>query len=167
MICNTWIKMLQITNWHKQSKYLIEGRSTKITWIESNYFLNCHTLKYKVLNSKQRSCKNLFSLLLQISLLLSVFRFFSGNYLFIWTEYGDSLSISYLNTAWKVSKYGVISGPYFPVFGLNTERYGVSLHIESKYRKIRTRNNTVFGHFSRSVEFIAHRKKYFNDCAIY
>ena len=26
----------------------------------------------------------------------------------------------FLNTAWKVSKYGVISGPYFPVFGLNT-----------------------------------------------
>ena len=26
-------------------------------------------------------------------------------------------------TAWKVSKYGVISGPYFPVFGLNTEIY--------------------------------------------
>ena len=24
-------------------------------------------------------------------------------------------------TAGKVSKYGVISGPYFPVFGLNTE----------------------------------------------
>ena len=24
-------------------------------------------------------------------------------------------------TAWKVSKYGVISGPYFPVFGLNTD----------------------------------------------
>ena len=24
------------------------------------------------------------------------------------------------DTAWKVSKYGVISGPYFPVFGLNT-----------------------------------------------
>ena len=26
--------------------------------------------------------------------------------------------------AWKVSKYGVISGPNFPVFGLNTEKYG-------------------------------------------
>ena len=25
-----------------------------------------------------------------------------------------------ISTAWKVSKYGVISGPYFPVFGLNT-----------------------------------------------
>ena len=28
-------------------------------------------------------------------------------------------------TAWKVSKYGVFPGPYFPTFGLNTERYGV------------------------------------------
>ena len=23
-----------------------------------------------------------------------------------------------------MSKYGVISGPYFPIFGLNTEKYG-------------------------------------------
>ena len=27
-------------------------------------------------------------------------------------------------TAWKASKYGVISGPYFPAFGLNTEKHG-------------------------------------------
>ena len=27
-------------------------------------------------------------------------------------------------TAWKVSKYGVICDPYFPVFGLNTGNYG-------------------------------------------
>ena len=27
-------------------------------------------------------------------------------------------------TAWKVSKYGVISGSYFPVFGLNIGKYG-------------------------------------------
>ena len=27
-------------------------------------------------------------------------------------------------TAWKVSKYETFSGMYFPVFGLNTERYG-------------------------------------------
>ena len=31
------------------------------------------------------------------------------------------------------------SGPYFPVFGLNTERYGVSLRIQSKCGKMRTR----------------------------
>ena len=30
-----------------------------------------------------------------------------------------------MSTAWKVSKYRVISGPYFLVFGLNTEIYGV------------------------------------------
>ena len=27
-------------------------------------------------------------------------------------------------TAWKVSKFGVFSGPYFPVFGLNAGKYG-------------------------------------------
>ena len=32
-------------------------------------------------------------------------------------------------TARKVSKYGVISGPYFPVSGLNTEIYFVNLRI--------------------------------------
>ena len=28
------------------------------------------------------------------------------------------------DTAWKVSKYGVISVPYFPVFSANTGKYG-------------------------------------------
>ena len=50
----------------------------------------------------------------------------------------------------EVMKYGVLSGPYFPVFGLNTERYGVSLRIQSECWKIWTRKNSVFGHFSRS-----------------
>ena len=31
------------------------------------------------------------------------------------------------------------SGPHFPALGLNTERYSVSLHIQCKCRKIRTR----------------------------
>ena len=54
------------------------------------------------------------------------------------------------NTAWNVSKYGVFSRPYFPAFWLNTERYEVSLRIQSKCGKIRTRKNSVFGHISRS-----------------
>ena len=29
---------------------------------------------------------------------------------------------------WSMPKYGVVSGPYFPVFGLNTEIYGVIGH---------------------------------------
>ena len=32
-------------------------------------------------------------------------------------------------TAWKVSKYGVISSPYFPVFRANTEKYGPELTL--------------------------------------
>ena len=55
-----------------------------------------------------------------------------------------------LFTEWKVSKYGAFSGPYFPAFWLNTKRYFVSLRIQSKCRKIRTRKNSVFGHISHS-----------------
>ena len=43
-----------------------------------------------------------------------------------------------LASAWKVSKYEVIFGPYFPAFGMNTEIYN---------RKIRTRNNSVLDTF--------------------
>ena len=57
-------------------------------------------------------------------------------------------------TAWKVFKYGVISSPYFPVFGLNTAKYVPE-------------NNSVFGKFSRSVLWIIYNlddknlKKYY------
>ena len=44
----------------------------------------------------------------------------------------------------EVSRYGVCSGPYFLTFELNTERYSVSLHIQSKCGKRRTRKNSVF-----------------------
>ena len=54
-------------------------------------------------------------------------------------------------TAWKVSKYRVFSGPYFPAFRLNTERFSVSLRIQSECGKTQTRQNSVFGHFSRSA----------------
>ena len=48
-----------------------------------------------------------------------------------------------------MSKYGVFSGPYFPAFGLNTERYEVSLRIQSERGKLRTRKNSVFGNFTQ------------------
>ena len=63
-----------------------------------------------------------------------------------YTEKNTSWSL----TVWKVFKYGVFSGQYFPAFGLNTERYGVSSPIQSECGKIRTRKNSVFGHFLRS-----------------
>ena len=54
-------------------------------------------------------------------------------------------------TVQKVFKYGVFSGLYFPLYGLNTEIYGINLRIQSEYRKTQTRKNSVFGHFSRNV----------------
>ena len=53
----------------------------------------------------------------------------------LWKLNGSSVSVCCIGellksyciniTAWKVSKYGVISGPCFPVLGLNTElQYG-------------------------------------------
>ena len=57
-------------------------------------------------------------------------------------------------TTWKVFKYSVFSGSYFLVFGVNTEIYSVNLCIQSEYEKIRTRKNSVFGHFLHSVCFL-------------
>ena len=53
-------------------------------------------------------------------------------------------------------------GPYFSAFGLNTGRYGVSLHIQSECGNIRTRINPnantfnavyiIFKHFYRKTK---------------
>ena len=45
---------------------------------------------------------------------------------------------SILNCVKKV-RIRSYSGPYFPAFGLNTERYCLSLRIQSECGKIRTR----------------------------
>ena len=40
---------------------------------------------------------------------------------------------SFFITAWKVSKYGVFSGPYFRAFGMSSERYSVFRPNAGKY----------------------------------
>ena len=45
------------------------------------------------------------------------------------------------------------SGPYFPAFGLNTDRYGVSLRVQSECGKMRTRitpNTDIFHSVTRT-----------------
>ena len=65
----------------------------------------------------------------------------------VWSIYFQSLSfyffINYLHSkkihcveSVRIRSY---SGPYFPAFGLNTERYSVSLRIQSECEKMRTR----------------------------
>ena len=41
--------------------------------------------------------------------------------------------------AWKGPKYRVFSGLYFPAFGLNMDRYSVSLRIQSNCAKVRAK----------------------------
>ena len=42
-----------------------------------------------------------------------------------------------LVTAWKVSKYGIYSSPYFPAFQLNMERYSVQMRENTDQKKLR------------------------------
>ena len=46
------------------------------------------------------------------------------------------------------------SCPYFPAFGLNTERYRVSLHIQAEYGENRDQKNSENGYFSRSTCYV-------------
>ena len=55
-------------------------------------------------------------------------------------------SINLLGTNYVSTEF--FSGPYFPAFGLNTERYEVSLSIQPECGKIRTRRKSVFTHIS-------------------
>ena len=62
------------------------------------------------------------------------------------------------------------SGPYFPVFELNTEIYGVNPAfscIQFEYRKLWTRKNSLFRHFSCSAMCVFREgrgvKLYFTD----
>ena len=44
------------------------------------------------------------------------------------------------------------SGPYFPAFGRNTERYSVSLHIQPECMKIRARETPNTDTFSHKIK---------------
>ena len=52
-----------------------------------------------------------------------------------------------LVTAWKVSKYGVISGPYFPAFGLNTGIYPINSVFSPNTGKYGPEITPYFGTF--------------------
>ena len=54
-------------------------------------------------------------------------------------------SICKINTAQKLSKYGVVSGPYFIVFGLNMGNYGPK--------------KSAYGFYSRSVIELEERSR--------
>ena len=67
------------------------------------------------------------------------------------------LSIQNSITTKKVSKYGVFSGPYFPVFGRNTGKYGPEKtpYLDTFYAELR---ETIFFFFYVVVHFLISQK---------
>ena len=51
-----------------------------------------------------------------------------------------------------MSIFGVVLVPIFTAFGLNTEKYFVSLRFQSKCGKNADHNNSKYGHILRSVQ---------------
>ena len=51
-----------------------------------------------------------------------------------------------MGTAWKVSKYVVISGPYFPVFNPNTGEYGpeITPYLDTFHAEMMLRMKRIF-----------------------
>ena len=74
--------------------------------------------------------------------------------LFILKLYPESMS-TFINTAWKVSKYGVFLVRICPHSDW-IRRDIPYLSIQSESGKIRTRKTSVFGHFSRSERNVLH-----------
>ena len=54
---------------------------------------------------------------------LLIISFFKVNSILFMPSYWRFYVLCFAFTAWKMSKYGVTSGPYFPVFSPNTGRY--------------------------------------------
>ena len=78
--------------------------------------------EWKILLQNHRH-RNVFGELNDITFLALLWQHHPPIYLFV-TFLLKNWKNGVNNTAWKVSKCRVISGPYFPVFGLNTRKYG-------------------------------------------
>ena len=59
----------------------------------------------------------------------------------------------WLYTAWKMFEYGFFFGPYFPIFGQNTEVFPVSFRSQFKHGKIRPRKKLHVWTFFTQGEF--------------
>ena len=71
----------------------------------------------------------------------------------------DTLTDSVNITAWKVSKYGDFSGPYFPTFGLNTgiSPYSVRMQENTNQKKFH-----IWTLFTQSIDKIRCSQDFFN-----
>ena len=113
---------------------------------------NCLTILTKNIFQNHSKCLRKFSFYLQwrsistsfsesmlrgilIYTFYTVILLFSNVLFIVFSNSSNYLLLTYdfLHSALKVSKYGVISGPYFPVFSSNTGKYGpeITLYLDN------------------------------------
>ena len=109
---------------------------------------NCKLRLYKVAICIKQSAKGaILSFLVfsffQLSPLKCLVKFMFDEVLFIWVVYRKAKAFAtsiYHCHCMKNVHIRSFPGPYFPAFGLITERYGVFLRIQSECGKMRIRN---------------------------
>ena len=114
------------------------GHSIQILYVEAIY------------NQFVRPTAQMVSLFLQIKIFLWKFSCMRGYSKCKKNKYPNETPFKKDFTTWKVSVFEVFTVPCFLAFGLNTERYGVSLHIQSECGKMWTRKISEYGYFSCS-----------------
>ena len=104
-----------------------------------------------------------------LQLFLNIFKIFISSCHILQVPVGQNFdTLPHLRVFLLVLKYSYpyseFSGPYFLVFGLNTERYGLSLCVQSECRKIQTRKTTNTDTFRGVffITFVAH-EHFFNE----
>ena len=111
-----------------ERKFVLENDNILTSWIPDFFSVRKFFQGYSYFTGKWEMLVALYC-----SLPLPV----AGNYWQVNRLFTIKTSLKYAvtgDTAWKVSKYGIFSSPYFSEF-----RLGVKLRIQSEYRKIRTR----------------------------
>ena len=78
-------------------------------------------------------------------------QFIYGYYLYSYTKF-QTTSIT-LHCVKSIHPYSNFSGPYFPAFGLNSERYSVSPRTQSECLKIQTRKTPNTDTFHALLDF--------------
>ena len=125
---------------------------TQLSWIIIEN-LTFKIWNFKILRFWRQEGRNTWDLLISAQLRMCTHKY--PQHLYILTCFKSvNQSLNYhTTTVSKSVQIRSISGPYFSAFGGNTQRYEVSLRIHSECGKIRSRKNSVLGHFSSSAYY--------------
>ena len=116
---------------------MIKKGNHTVPWI---YVIVILTVKKFLESLTKKNCKRKNQIKFKIGMLITR----KGNKLYVkWEDYNNHCVKS-------IQTQRAFSGPYFPAFGLNTKRYFVSLHIQSKCRGYGPEKTSYLDVFARS-----------------